>query len=464
MSINNISPTTQGYREPEFSNVTFLKIESYSNHPEVIEAAKILVCEFKKTRQQIRNENLYFKDAKKLIASLWLHGEAFRFTTKKEYFSKGKRKQVWMTNRVLDLFKLAHALQWFEVVKGAIPPNLSKSDKGYAAIYQVTESFKKLLTNLSSKDIYYDEDLPLVILKVNKLLVEQEPSFYKTNKYKKLHGLLTSQCKRLIQSNARWGDGTQISSSDLILTAIFNDDFSHGGRFYCNFQNKPKSIRNGITIEGEKVGSLDITQCHPMLLMRIFMGKQSEDSLFFPHLDDVYDILNFSHLNRAIRKMAVNALFNAKGLDEAVKALLNTHWWIDGITDEVVTKTYKGKAKRYGSKIFKDKAQVEDFINAFKLSHSQFVDYVCTGIGLKLMNYDAKITHKMLKLADKFNIPIIPIHEEYLCRESDKNLVIECLGGAVRWALGESGNFGNLKAKWTNSLCDETEVSILLSD
>ena len=35
-----LSDGDQGYREPEFEDVTFLKIESYSNHEEVYQAAK----------------------------------------------------------------------------------------------------------------------------------------------------------------------------------------------------------------------------------------------------------------------------------------------------------------------------------------------------------------------------------------------------------------------------------------
>ena len=94
----------QGYREAEFDDVQFLQIRAYSEHPEVYSAADILVQEFTKTRQQIRNKDKYPRDAKKLIASIWLHKGLFRFTTKGEHFSKGKRKQVWMTNRTLDLF------------------------------------------------------------------------------------------------------------------------------------------------------------------------------------------------------------------------------------------------------------------------------------------------------------------------------------------------------------------------
>ncbi len=48
--------TTTGYREAEFEDITFLKIECYSEHEEVYKAADILVEEFSKTRKQFRNK------------------------------------------------------------------------------------------------------------------------------------------------------------------------------------------------------------------------------------------------------------------------------------------------------------------------------------------------------------------------------------------------------------------------
>ena len=87
----------QGYREAVRDDITFLGIKAYSEHPEVYRAAELLVNEYCRTRQRIKNKDKLPRDAKKLIASIWLHDGQFRFTTKEEYFSKGKRKQVWMT-------------------------------------------------------------------------------------------------------------------------------------------------------------------------------------------------------------------------------------------------------------------------------------------------------------------------------------------------------------------------------
>ena len=72
----------QGYREAVRDGITFLGIKAYSEHPEVYKAAELLVNEYCRTRQRIKNNDKLPRDAKKLIASIWLHDSQFRFTTK----------------------------------------------------------------------------------------------------------------------------------------------------------------------------------------------------------------------------------------------------------------------------------------------------------------------------------------------------------------------------------------------
>lgn len=453
----------QGYREAEFEDVTFLKIESYSEHEEVYKAADILIEEFSKTRKQFRNKEKYPRTARKLIASIWLHEGLFRFTTKDKYFSKKHRKQVWMTNRTLDLFNCARNLGWVEEVRGAIPPYLAKDGKGLSTIYIATESFNKLLTHLSNKDITNNPDMPCVLRKdKNKNVIEEPPEFYQTSKYRRLESLLKRHLKCLLAHEIAWQWSEPISAPDLLLTHQFTEDFSHGGRFYCNFQNKPKAQRNKVTIDGKPVGSLDITQCHPMLILRIFKGKEYEDGLFTQFNEDVYQVPGFKHLHRDIRKKAVNTLFNAESLESAVKSLRNTHWWIDGFTNEIVITTYKNKQKRHGEKIFESTQQINQFIENFRLFHPLFVDTIGSGIGLKLQGYDGNITHNMLMLADKINIPIVPIHEEYLCKEEDKDKIVEMLRGALKVTLDSYMSSGVVHAKWTDSSGTKEKISINL--
>lgn len=444
--------TLQGYREAEFKDSEFLQIRRYSDHPEVYSAAELLCKEFAKTRQQVRHKEKYPRDAKKLIASIWMHEGLFRFTTKAEHFSKGKRKQVWMNNRTLDLFNCMRELKWVKEVKGAIPPYLAKNEIGFSAIYTSTDTFKTLLRSLTKADITINPDLPCVSRKnADKQVIEEPESFYNLKPYKQHQSLIQAYLERLRRYKTCWSDGAEIDQIELLLTRQFTEDFAHGGRWYCNFQNKPKTVRNSITIGGKPVGSLDITQCHPMLILRLFKGKESEDGLFSRHNEDVYQVSGFEYLDRDIRKKAVNTLFNANNEAEAIKSLRNANWWIDGITGEVEIETYKSRKKRWGNRIFKTDDEIKKFIANFKLMHPDFVDAVCSGIGLQLQGFDSMVTHQVLKFAEALDLPIIPIHEEYLVPEDKKSVIEEILKQSMRIVLQEAGQYGTLNAKWTDS-------------
>lgn len=455
--------TLQGYREAVSDEATFLSIKAYSEHPEVYAAADLLVREFSKTRQRLKNKDKLPRDAKKLIASIWIHEGLFRFTTKAEHFSKGKRKQVWMTNRTLDLFNCMRELKWVKEVKGAIPPYLAKNEIGFSAIYTSTDAFKTLLRSLTKADITINPDLPCVLRKdADKRVIEESDNFYKLKPYKEHQSLIQAHLERLRRYKTCWSDDSEINPIELLLTRQFTKDFAHGGRWYCNFQNKPKAVRNSITIGGKPVGSLDITQCHPMLILRVFKGKESEDGLFSRLNEDVYQVAGFDHLNRDIRKKAVNTLFNANTEAEAIKSLRNTHWWIDGITGEIETETYKSRKKRWGSSIFKDKDEILKFIDNFKLLHPDFVGAVGSGIGLQLQGFDGAVTHQVLKFADAIDLPLIPIHEEYLVPENKKVVIEEILKQAMRVVLHRAGQHGKINAKWTSSTGESSKVCLHL--
>lgn len=455
----------QGYREAVRDDITFLGIKAYSEHPEVYRAAELLVNEYCRTRQRIKNKDKLPRDAKKLIASIWLHGGQFRFTTKEEYFSKGKRKQVWMTNRTLELFNCARQLQWIETVAGAIPPYLAKNEIGFSAIYQATDKFKQLLAWLTIEDITINPDLPCVLRKDEHDRVIEEPErFYQSDKYLEHQNLVQSHLNRLREHRASWGDGNLIPPTELLLTRQFTGTFGKGGRWYCNFQNKPKTVRNSITIDSKPVGSLDITQCHPMLILRLYNGKESEDGLFSKFNEDVYQVTGFEHLKRDIRKKAINTLFNANDETSAEKSLRNTHWWIDAVTGDLEIKTYKSKKIRKGQPIFKDTDEIKRFILGFKLQHPDFAKVIGTGIGLTLQGFDSSITTQVLKFANQMKLPIIPIHEEYLVPEDKKYLIEEILKQSMRVVLLDAGQYGTLKGKWTDSKGKKSNVLMNLSN
>ena len=81
MELGNIHNADDGYyvnavlgngndKELDLSEVMFLHIQHYSNHPNVALAAQVLPEELQKDGKTIRGHKGYFSAAKKLIASI----------------------------------------------------------------------------------------------------------------------------------------------------------------------------------------------------------------------------------------------------------------------------------------------------------------------------------------------------------------------------------------------------------
>jgi hypothetical protein len=185
--------------------------------------------------------------------------------------------------------------------------------------------------------------------------------------------------------------------------------------------------------------------------------------LFSSLNEDVYQVNGFEHLDRSIRKKAVNTLFNAKTEESAIRALRNTHWWFDDNSGVIEIETYKSKKKRYGQPVFKGDKEIEQFIEVFKFFHPDFADVIGTGIGLKLQGFDGSVTNSVLFISNQVGLPIIPIHEEYLVAEDNKDALIEILRFAIRKVLGEKGQYGFIMAKWVDSQGNKSDVKIPLA-
>jgi hypothetical protein len=75
------------------------------------------------------------------------------------------------------------------------------------------------------------------------------------------------------------------------------------------------------------------------------------------------------------------------------------------------------------------------------------------------------VTHQVLKLADFIDLPLIPIHEEYLVPEDKKEVIEEILRASMQLVLQKAGQYGALNAKWTNSneLSSKIAIDLALS-
>lgn len=451
-------------------NVDFLQIRAYSEHPEVKKAASILVEEYFADAIRRKDESLLIRDAKKLVASLWLHpSDMFRFTTKTAYFTAKYRKQVWLTPRVLKLFMLTRTIGWVNDALPAIPPYASsKGDgKGVAAIYARSLTFTKLLEKLRVEDTDVNPDLPRVKVTIEpddvlglegEMVLGIDPTRVKLNKYtQEVVNTLEAQWALLKQFQIKRADGLNLPWADLYYHQSTRGKMLRGGRLYAHFCTYPKEERLGITIGGEPVGSLDLSQIHPTLLLAM-EGLQSEAEVMGKDApEDAYSMPDYEDFTRSHNKILINILFNSKSEDAAVRAFLNTNCWYDESEKELKFKTYKGrsKKKRLGHPVFSPNKKPETlrYVETYKRAHPVFTDVICSNLAGDLQSLDANIAIKVIDLMTQAGFPVLTVHDEFIVRRADRKFLEIAVSAIARQVLEfvYGGAWAEVRAKWETS-------------
>jgi hypothetical protein len=452
-----------------YEDVEFLGIKAYSDHPEVYALAETLTAAYFSKKLRKKKPKSMSRSARKLVASMVLiESDVFRFTTKTSYFSVSRRKQVWMTNSVLKLFKTAISLGWVTLVKKGIPPPASKiKEGGLAAIYCRSSVFKELIDKVDISDIVPDPDSLRVELKSeDDFQVELSEAVINHPNHLRTTNALVDHFNLLVASDVRYANGRPVETPNLFFVRKYKVNFSSSGRIYADIQNKPKVERLALTIAGSKVGSLDISQLHPMLILRLLHGTDYEMlGLFTRGLYEAYVMPDYKDLPRGVHKKLINALFNASSEESAVRALMSTHWWYDDITGKLKVVIYKGKKRRKGQCIFLEspKKSAIHYIESFKRHHPMYVEAIGRGLGVTLQAIDGTLIERIIEVANEAKVPLIPVHDEFIVREKDRVFIQVVLERVFRDWIGEKGQFGSIGAKWTSADGVEEPVLIDLS-
>ncbi|MCS5650167.1 MAG: hypothetical protein NZ820_12630 [Dehalococcoidia bacterium] len=410
----------------EFKDTTYLRIEHYSNHPEVKAAADILVEKYAEDREFIKARHKWVSSARKLVASVWIHeDDLFRFGTKKDYFSAGSRKQVWMTPKTLKLFKLMESIDWIVKVKSEIRPKNSKKTKGgLPSIYQRQDSFKQLLKSLNESDIQIDEELPLVTLvDENNQYMELDERYLQTDSYKRTVTILNNHCQILKDSEIKDKEGNTLRDDMLRYRRKFKVDMGTGGRFYSPFCVLPKKERLSITINQEPVGSLDFSQLHPTLILLLNKSVGKETNLFAT--DDIYHMPDYPNLPRQAHKKFINTILNAKNKESAARSIATAEEYWDLIEDAPVFITYSGKAKRLRNPVWPDKPleHATNYVDDFLFRHPDFEQAAYGAMWGILQLIDSSIIEYTINKATENNIPALPVHDEVVIPRQFKGQV-----------------------------------------
>ena len=192
--------------------------------------------------------------------------------------------------------------------------------------------------------------------------------------------------------------------------------FRKHGRWYGGFwQRLPKKtvdLRRDIYIDGEPTDEIDFSGLHPTLLA-LEHGKLLEGDKYDLGRP-VLDTLKMSEQRNIVKELVLIAI-NAKSKSEAYAA-------------------YNGQNK--------DKtlahAELDQLLAAFIEKYPFLQGELCSDKGIDLMYTDSQITEAVIKRFVEADKPILPIHDSYIVKQSDRNFLKLIMKDACNEVLGHT--------------------------
>ena len=228
------------------------------------------------------------------------------------------------------------------------------------------------------------------------------------------------------------------------------DSYRLGGRFYSALQSLPKVDRERMLIELSAVAEPDFSGYHPRMVY-------AEAGIQFPLDVHPYSIIDGYDSDKEIKliKKLSNKWLNANSEGEFKSGVSLSgypkmkeevqEWGVkfsrynkdlrlyrEGIISKKPTKPKMTYEKRGRLSAFiegvPDGLDGGEILEKLKAAHKPILPYVCKpNTGLKLQFKDSQIMDQILKETTKRKIPVAPVHDSCICKESDKAEVEEIM-------------------------------------
>ncbi|AZG13240.1 hypothetical protein [Cupriavidus pauculus] len=165
---------------------------------------------------------------------------------------------------------------------------------------------------------------------------------------------------------------------------VFNRDWSHGGRFYCEFSQLPKASRSKMLIDGEGTTELDFSSMH-IYLAYAMVGEKFSGV-------DAYAVEGFTR-----EEMKVASLICLNGGDARA---VRSHWHTASLA--------ASRSRELATYIYRSKAAVE----AFRTAHAPIAKiWEIPNIGLKLQYQDSCVMAECMRRLCELNIVPVSLHD-----------------------------------------------------
>lgn len=253
----------------------------------------------------------------------------------------------------------------------------------------------------------------------------QQASYRHINIYVTDKEMITIR-KKLSKDNEREEQFKYIPFHNKFLYRVFNNrKWDNGGRFYGAFwQAIPSGFRHRITIDNHITTEKDYTAIHYYLLYDEMKADYPE-KLVHQGFFDPYDLLNYNpqwkqedvQKHRKTTKLAMNFMLNAETEEQGIQAC----------------------ADKLRGKLPEGYSTWKDYVNHIREVHSSISHAFLSGKGIEYQFKDSQVALRVLEImANEHGQLAIPIHDSFIVRVKDENLLEQAMQKATKEILGIS--------------------------
>lgn len=280
------------------------------------------------------------------------------------------------------------------------------------------------LPNSGEAEILIEEVLAYRGLLASHSITPDKDSKY-SDSFKELSGRWLAGSVRRIYTHPEW-----IPQNEEV-------GFNYNGRWFACWQNWDKEYRNKILLDDMETGMLDYHAC----CLQILYGL---DRLPFLRNRNSYQLEEYSRnvigqrnaaYVREIIKTVTLIILNVRsigGAKRAVNSMFNPTEY-----DLPYQIEKKKKLSRCWDRL---NLSTDLLIDRILEKHESIATNFFTGIGLKVMNYESKITSFIYNRFIENNMPILGYHDGYLVKLSDIEYLRECMEEGFRVVVNTRKN------------------------
>lgn len=284
---------------------------------------------------------------------------------------------------------------------------LTFSDSLVTRVMELT-SDKKNDVEKMKLDIIHDAEIVMKKFKNVKDKERQKVTFKMNEELKRMKNSIKNYNDFMAEQEVRL-NGVKL---DCATYRIFLDSEDCYGRFHSVYQTFSQAERSRILINGESVAEIDIVSSHPSILLTEAGYDPKEVSIYNfikvnDKLTEVYGD-TIPHLDRTTVKPFVLCAINCGSKEQAIKSLA---------AKPELKELYGSKHEIY--ELILD--ELEEWLDIIS-------DKFYTNQGLRLMKKESDIVYLLIQMTTAFGIPLLFVHDSFICRLSDVPTVKVYLG------------------------------------